>query len=168
MSLPAFPGRKLWTRSKVGKAAVGVLHSRVPGDRVPTQLRPPSTLQKTLKSWKLLWQRGSGKTEESQGLQRRHPPVPPSDLPLKWRPPRTGTVPGAPPRHGDRRGPPGAGGRSGPKRTLSLADGPEGASLGTAPLRGSMLRPEVLFTAGLPPGSLVWAVRWRLPRSAMW
>lgn len=60
------------------------------------------------------------------------------------------------------------GGRSGPKRSLSLVDGLEVVPLGAAPRRGSMLRPEVLFTACLPPGSLVPAVRWRLPRSAMW
>lgn len=81
---------------------------------------------------------------------------------------REGTVPGPPPQRGGHRGPPGMGGRSGPKRSLSLVDGLEGVPLGAVPPRGSMLQPEVLFTAGLPPGSLVPAVRWRLPRSAMW
>ena len=49
-----------------------------------------------------------------------------------------------------------------------MVDGPEGAPLGATPPSGSMLQPEVLFTACLPPASLVPAVRWRLPRSAMW
>lgn len=136
----------------------------VSGHWVPIQLKTPLNLKKRLKDWKLLWQRDSQNTEESQGLERR----PTSDPRVKWRPLRTGPIPGPLPRRGNRCGPPGARGHSGTKRSRSLVGGPGGSPLGAASRCCSMLLPEVLFTAGRPPASLVSAVRWRLPWSAMW
>lgn len=90
VSLLAFPRRKLWTYSKIRKVVVGgegalSLQSYVTGS--PTQLRRPRDLKETLRDWKLLWQRGSRNTEESQGLERRHPPVSPFRLTGKVAPP---------------------------------------------------------------------------------
>ena len=155
-------------KGREGISGGGALYLQGPGSPRPDPTQTPGASPETLEDWKLLWQRSSQNTEESRSLERQHPPIPSSAPRVKWRPLRTGTVLGPPPRRGDHPGPPGAGGRSGPKQSLSLVEGPEGAPLGAAPVSCSMLRPEVLFTADLPPGSLVPAVRWRLPRSAMW
>lgn len=160
VSLLAFRRRRLWTYSKVGKVLVGGPLS--PESRVTASV-PNSdsrSITRDALGLEVVAATKLPNTEESRSLERRHPLIPSSAPTGKVAPLYAQELSLAP---APARRPPWASGGGRPlwPEAEPLAGRPARrlSPLGAAPVSCSMLRPEVPFTADLPPGSLVPAVR---------